>query len=126
MVDLFTIRIFAMKKTVNNRPCASLASLAAQVQAENHDISTKVDEVKTESVKSLGLKEVSDIARRIKEEQPKVATMYVSVEIKSALERLKLIEGFEKLPLSAVTAAILEGFLSLNEREIKELLMKKI
>ncbi len=126
MVGLFTICIFAMKKTVNNRPSASLASLAAQVQAENNEVSTKVEEVKNESVKSLGLKEVSDIARRIKEEQPKVATMYVSTNVKSALERLKLIEGFEKLPLSAVTTAILEGFLSLNENEIKELLMKKI
>ncbi len=126
MVDLFTICIFAMKKTVNNRQSASLASLVAQVQAEDNDVSTKVDEVRTESVKSLGLKEVREIAQRIRERQPKVATMYVSAEIKSALERFKLIEGFEKLPLSAVTAAILEGFLSLNEDEIKELLMKKI
>lgn len=104
----------------------SLATLAKKVQEdveiENETVTAKEDLKKPKGNQKNDFSYVVELAKSYRENKPKPATIYVAENIKKDLERLKAIPDFDKIPLIAMTSAILDHFLSEHEDEIKSLL----
>ncbi len=112
----------------------ALASLAAEAQAKNKNIdenneiqvveSTEVKQTSIDS--SLDIDKISDLAKKVAAVKPKLSAVYISEETKKELEKLKLLEEFGKVPIASIATAVLNEFLSMNEKEIRARLRKML
>ena len=100
---------------------SSLASLAAKSQEKNTTVVSS-----TSNVLSLDIDKISGIAKEIAARKDKLVAVYVSEDTKKGLEKLRLLDEFNKTPLASIATAVLNEFLSMNETEIRERLHKML
>ncbi|GHT53689.1 hypothetical protein FACS189451_03980 [Bacteroidia bacterium] len=104
------------KLTLGGMP-GGIAALTKQVQGTE-------DKKKRSTGGSSSWERVIELATDYKQQTPKTATIYIAEDLKKDFEQLRLIPEFDKIPLTALTSAIIDDFLNENLDIIKESLDK--